>query len=330
MNWKSKKVLVTGSGGFIGSHLTEELMELGADVRAMIHYNSDNTWGNLELIPQETKRELEVIAGDIRDPFFIQKAVKNCDIVLHLAALIAIPYSYMAPKEYFDTNVNGTLNVMQACLAEGVEKVVHTSTSEVYGTARYVPIDEGHPLQGQSPYSASKIGGDKIAESYYMSFDLPVATLRPFNTFGPRQSARAVIPTIIAQMLSGKSKLELGSIAPVRDFSYVTDTAKAFIKVAESRDTVGTVVNSGTGEGYTIGEVAHKIKEITQSKAEIVTDEKRIRPEKSEVMQLICSNKKILKLADWKPENTFEEGLSETVEYMKENLARYKPNVYNI
>ncbi|MBI5227926.1 SDR family NAD(P)-dependent oxidoreductase [Candidatus Micrarchaeota archaeon] len=338
MDWKSKKVLVTGAGGFIGSHLCEELVSLGADVRAMIHYNSSNYWGNLELVDKKTVDKMEVIAGDVRDPFFMRKAVKECDYVFHLAALIAIPYSYIAPKDFVDTNVNGTLNVMQASLEEGVKKIVHTSTSEVYGTAQYVPIDESHPLQGQSPYSASKIGADKIAESYYLSFGLPIATLRPFNTFGPRQSARAVIPTIISQLFSergGKAggaegKLNLGSLIPVRDFTYVKDTAKAFVAVAESSKTVGIVVNSGTGEGHTIGDIANSLISITKSKAEIVKDNKRIRPEKSEVMKLICSNKKIKELTGWKPQVSFEQGLGETVDYIKNNIGRYKTDIYNL
>jgi NAD dependent epimerase/dehydratase len=330
MNWKSRKVLVTGSGGFIGSHLSEELVALGADVRAMVHYNSGNHWGNLELLPKETRGALEVIAGDVRDPFFVRRAVKGCDVVFHLAALIAIPYSYVAPKDFVDTNVNGTLNVMQACLDENVQKAVHTSTSEVYGTARYVPIDESHPLQGQSPYSASKIGADMIAESFHDSFDLPVATLRPFNTFGPRQSARAVIPAIIAQMVAGKKEISLGSLEPVRDFTYVKDTVRAFVKVAESQKTIGTVVNSGTGQGRTIGDVVELAKKLTGSKAAIVKEKERVSPGKSEVMRLVCGNKKIAELAGWKPEYTFEKGVAETVEHIKANLSRYKTDIYNI
>lgn len=330
MNWKSKKVLVTGSGGFIGSHLTEELVRLGADVRAMVHYNSNNHWGNLEQLDNETKKTLDVVAGDVRDPFFVRKAVKDCDVIFHLAALIAIPYSYVAPRDFVDTNVSGTLNVMQACLDERVEKVVHTSTSEVYGTAQYAPIDEKHPVVGQSPYSASKIAADKMAESYYCSFDLPVATLRPFNTFGPRQSARAVIPAILSQLLSGKKKLELGSVTPIRDFTYVKDTARAFVKVAESQRTVGKVMNSGTGEGRTISEIAEAARRITGSKASIVMDEKRVRPEKSEVFKLICGNRFIRELTGWKPEVSFEKGLEETAGYVRENLKRYKPDRYNI
>ncbi len=330
MNWKNKTVLISGSAGFIGSHLTEELIAQGAEVRAMIHYNSNNYWGNLEIIPEEPRDQLNVIAGDVRDPFFVRKAVKDCEVVFHLAALIGIPYSYVAPKEYVDTNVSGTLNVMHACMEEGVKKVVHTSTSEVYGTAQYTPIDENHPLQGQSPYSASKIGADKIVESFYNSFDLPVATLRPFNTFGPRQSARAVIPTIISQLLTNKGKVKLGSLTPVRDYTYVKDTTKAFIAVAESDKTIGTVVNSGTGQGHTIGEIAQILLKATNSKAEIVKDEKRVRPKKSEVMKLICENSKIKELTGWKPQVSFEEGLKRTVEFVKNNKERYKTDIYNL
>lgn len=330
MNWKSKKVLITGAGGFIGSHLTEELVRLGAEVSAMIHYNSNNVWGNLELIPDETKKQIAVVSGDVRDPFFMMKVVKDCDVVFHLAALIAIPYSYLAPKDFVDTNVNGTLNVMQACLDNGVKKIVHTSTSEVYGTAQYTPIDEKHPIVGQSPYSASKIGGDKIAESYYCAFGLPVTTLRPFNTFGPRQSARAVIPTMLSQMISGQSRIELGSTMPVRDFTYVKDTVKAFVKVAETDKTNGLVLNSGTGQGRTIAEVVENAKKVTDSNAKIVMDEKRIRPEKSEVFKLICNAKRITELTGWKPEYTFEKGIKETADFIKSNIGRYKPSIYNI
>ncbi len=330
MNWKGKKVLVTGSGGFIGSHLVEELVSLGCDVRAMIHYNSGNNWGNLELVGPETCKAIEVISGDVRDPFFVRKAVKDCSVVFHLAALIGIPYSYIAPKEYIDTNVLGTLNVMQACLDEDVEKVVHTSTSETYGTAQYAPIDEKHPLVGQSPYSASKIGADKVAESHHLSFGLPVATLRPFNTFGPRQSARAVIPTITTQMLYGKKTISLGSLDPVRDFTYVKDTVRAFVKVAESKSTLGQVMNSGTGKGHSIGQVAEMIGKIVGSDAEIMVDPKRVRPEKSEVRKLLCDNRKIKELTGWEPQYSFEKGIEETVKYIKGNLSRYKSDIYNV
>jgi NAD dependent epimerase/dehydratase len=328
MRIAGKRVLVTGAGGFIGSHLSEGLVAKGADVRAFIHYNSRNNWGNLEMLQEEAKNELEVISGDVRDPFFVRHAVKDCDVVLHLAALIAIPYSYIAPRDFVDTNVLGTLNVMQACLDEGVEKVVHTSTSETYGTAMYVPIDEKHPLQGQSPYSASKIGADKIAESYYLSFGLPVATIRPFNTYGVRQSARAVIPTIISQALSGK-KIKMGSLHPTRDYTYVTDTAQGFIKIAESPKSTGEVINIGSNSEVSIGDLVEKITSLMGADAEIICDETRIRPEKSEVERLWCDNSKARKLLHWEPKVPLEKGLKNTIEWMKENLSSYKPNIYN-
>lgn len=329
MNWSDKKVLVTGAGGFIGSHLTERLVELGAKTRAFVHYNSRNDWGNIEKLPQNIQNEVEIISGDIQDAFSVHKAVAGCDVVFHLAALIAIPYSYLAPGSYVDTNVRGTLNVMQACLTENIEKVVHTSTSETYGTAIYTPIDEKHPLQGQSPYSASKIGADKIAESYYLSFNLPVATIRPFNTYGPRQSARAVIPTIISQALS-RDKVKLGSLTPVRDLNYARDTAAGFLKIAESDKSSGEVINVGFGKGITIGELAEKIFSLMNKKIEIITDDDRVRPEKSEVMKLICNNQKAKELVGWEPHYTLEEGLQETIEFISNNMEMYKPEIYNV
>jgi len=329
MEWGKKRALVTGAGGFIGSHLSEELVKLGAKVRALVHYNSRNDWGLIELLPEEVKQELEVVTGDIQDPYMMRKAVKDCDIVFHLAALIAIPYSYIAPESYVNTNVKGTLNLLQACLEEGVEKVVHTSTSETYGTAKYTPIDENHPLQGQSPYSASKIGADKIAESFYLSFDLPVATIRPFNTYGPRQSARAIIPTIITQVLSS-SEVKLGLLTPVRDLTYVKDTVTGFLKVAESDRAVGEVINIGTGSGITIKELAEKIIELVDKDVRIVRDEQRIRPEKSEVMELICDSRKAKELIGWEPRYTLEEGLRETIRWIQDNLDLYKAEIYNI
>ena len=278
MSLKQKKILVTGAGGFIGSHLTEELVKIGADVKAFVHYNSRNDWGLLEYLPDTIKNEVDFFSGDIQDSIAVRKAVKDIDVVFHLAALIGIPYSYIAPDSYINTNIKGTLNVMQACLEEGVEKVVHTSTSEVYGTANYVPIDEKHPLQGQSPYSASKIGADKIAESYNLSFNLPVATIRPFNTFGPRQSARAIIPTIISQALSS-GIIQLGSLTPLRDFTYVKDTVDGYIKIAESPKSIGEVINTGNGKSITIGELTEKIISlIDKPDVQISCDEKRIRP----------------------------------------------------
>jgi len=329
MSWKGK-VLVTGAGGFIGSHLAEELVRRGASVRAMVHYNSRNDWGNLELLPDDVRKKLEIIRGDIRDPFFTKKAVEGCDVVFHLAALIAIPYSYIAPRDFVDTNVSGTLNILQACLETSVKKVVHTSTSEVYGTAIYTPIDENHPLQGQSPYSATKIAADKIAESYYRSFDLPVATIRPFNTFGPRQSARAVIPTIVTQILSAKDKIQLGLLTPVRDFTYVKDTVEGFIKVAESKKSVGEVINTGTGRGVTIDELARLIMNLVGKEVKIERDKRRLRPPKSEVMALICANKKAKKLLGWAPRYSLKDGLKETIEFIRKHIEEYKADVYNI
>jgi NAD dependent epimerase/dehydratase len=326
---EGKKVLVTGASGFIGSHLAEKLVKMGANVRVFVHYNSRNSFGNLELLEPEIFRDLEVISGDIIDPFFTEKACEGCDIVFHLAALIAIPYSYIAPHCYVATNVSGTLNVMQACRKNGVKKVIHTSTSETYGTALYTPIDEKHPLQGQSPYSASKIGADKIAESFHLSFNLPVATIRPFNTYGPRQSARAVIPTIISQALI-RDTIKLGSLDPVRDFTFVKDTVRGFIAVAQSDDTVGKVTNVGTGKAVTIGELANTIISIIGGNKQIVTDTTRIRPEKSEVMQLLCDNRKAKERTDWEPQYSIGQGLKETIDFIKDHQELYKSDIYNV
>ena len=330
MKLKNKNVLVTGAGGFMGSHLTEELVKIGADVKAFVHYNSRNDWGLLELLPDDVKGEFDVFSGDIQDTVAVRKAVKDIDVVFHLAALIGIPYSYIAPESYVSTNIRGTLNMMQACHDEGVEKIIHTSTSEVYGTAKYVPIDEKHPLQGQSPYSASKIGADKIAESYNLSFGLPVAIIRPFNTFGPRQSARAVIPTIISQALSS-SVIELGSLTPIRDLTYVGDTVNGFLRMAESPESIGEVINTGNGKGITIGDLAEKIISLIDvPNLKISGDEKRIRPEKSEVKELICDNSKAKKLLGWEPKYSLEEGLKETINWIKEHTWVYKSNRYNV
>lgn len=330
MNWKNKKVLVTGAGGFIGSHLTERLVSLGANVRAFVHYNSRNDWGNLELISQEAKEKIEVVSGDIQDPFSVEKAVKDTDMIFHLAALIGIPYSYAAPESYVNVNIKGTLNVMQACMSHEVEKVISTSTSETYGTAQYVPIDEKHPLQGQSPYSASKIGADKIAESYYLSFALPVAIIRPFNTFGPRQSARAIIPTIISQAMNSK-EIKIGSLEPVRDFNYVGDTISGFIKLAESERSIGEVINIGRGEGISIEDLIDKtLKLMGKEDIKIISETERIRPDNSEVMRLICDNSKAKKLINWAPSCTLENGLSETIKWIEKHQDLYKPNIYNI
>ncbi len=330
MTWDNKRVLVTGAGGFIGSHLAERLVRHGAKVCAMAHYNSRNDWGQIELLDKDVRDSLEVICGDVRDPFFCRQAVKGQDVVLHLAALIAIPYSYIAPADYVQTNVLGTLNILQACRDECVQKIVHTSTSETYGTAQYVPIDEKHPLQGQSPYSASKIGADKIAESFFLSFKLPVATLRPFNTYGPRQSARAIIPTVISQLAAGMKQIKLGSLDPVRDLNYAQDTAAAFMAVAASDKTVGEVVNAGRGKGISIGDLTKLIMEIMDVEAEIICDECRLRPAGSEVMRLIASVDKIMELTDWRPQYDLRDGLAETVTYVREHRDQYKHDIYNV
>jgi len=329
--WDQRPVLVTGAGGFIGSHVTEALVRAGARVRALVHYNSRNDWGQIELLEPDVRGRLEVLAADIRDPFLCRKAVTGQSVVLHLAALIAIPYSYHAPADYVATNVLGTLNLLQAFReSSSAEKFVHTSTSETYGTARYVPIDEHHPLQAQSPYSASKIGADKIAESFFLSFDTPVTVLRPFNTFGPRQSARAVIPTIISQVLAGSGKVRLGSLEPIRDLTFVEDTAAAFLAAAESTGTVGEVLNAGNGKGILVGDLANLILEIMGGGAEIERDEARVRPENSEVDRLICNAEKFRALTGWEPRTSLREGLERTVKSVRANLGRYKPGIYNL
>ena len=330
MNWKGVKVAVTGAGGFIGSHLVEELACRGASVRAMFRYNSKNDWGRLEEIPAELQKNIQPFAGDVTDSHLMQKLAQGQEVVFHLASLIAIPYSYVAPASYVNTNVCGSLNILEACLKNKVKRVVHTSTSEVYGTALYVPIDEEHPLRGQSPYSASKIAADKLAESFYRSFDLPVVILRPFNTYGPRQSARAVIPTIVSQALSANGEISLGDLRPVRDFTYVRDTVEGFLKAAESSRAVGEVVQVGTGTGVTVGQVAEKILRLAGRDIRIRKDSQRIRPSKSEVFRLICSAKKARKLLGWSPRYDLDKGLGETVRYVRQNLGRYKPRIYNL
>jgi len=328
MNWKGKKVLVTGAGGFIGSHLAEKLTALGAETRAMVHYRSNGSWGWLDR--SDLSKDMEVIAGDIRDHNFVNQAVSGREIVFHLAALIAIPYSYQAPLSYVQTNVEGTVNVLQASREQGVERMVHTSTSEVYGSARYVPIDEAHPLQGQSPYSASKIGADKMAESFHLSFDLPVVTVRPFNTYGPRQSARAVIPTIITQALSGDT-VKLGNIHPTRDFNFVHDTADGLIKVAESAGVEGQVINIGTGNEISIGDLLVSIlKLMGKPDAPAVSDSARHRPEPSEVDRLCADNTKAKELTGWFPAHTLNEGLTETIRWVEENLEGFRAGVYAV
>ena len=330
MKIEGKRVLVTGAGGFIGSHLVEALVAKGAEVKTFVRYNSRNDWGMLENIPFVVKDNLDITTGDIIDFGVVKKAVKNCDIIFHLAALIGIPYSYIAPESYVNTNIKGTLNIMQASLDEGVEKVVHTSTSEVYGTAKYVPIDENHPLQGQSPYSASKIGADMLAHSYFLSFNAPVAIIRPFNTFGPRQSARAVIPTIISQAISAQ-EIQLGSLLPIRDLTYVKDTVNGFIKVAESDNSIGEIINIGNGKGITIGELAKKILILMDCpNLPIHADVDRVRPEKSEVMQLICDNSKAKNMIGWSPQFSLDQGLQETIRWIKLHQNMYKSDAYNV
>jgi NAD dependent epimerase/dehydratase len=329
LNWKGKKILVTGAGGFIGSHLTERLVELGTHVKAFVRYNSRNDWGLLEELPADIRNELEIVAGDLKDSDDVRDAVKDTEIVFHLGALIAIPYSYVNPGDAVQTNVIGSLNILNASREYGVEKVVHTSTSEVYGTAQYVPIDEKHPLQAQSPYAASKIAADKLAESFYLSYNLPVATIRPFNTYGPRQSARAVIPTIITQALS-KDKVYLGSLHPTRDFTYVQDTVDGFIKVAESSCSIGEVINVGSGKEISIGELAGKIISLIGRDVEIVSDDARIRPEKSEVNRLLADNSKAKELLQWEPRISIDEGLKRTIEWISEHISSYKVDIYNV
>jgi NAD dependent epimerase/dehydratase len=330
MRWKGKAVLVTGAGGFIGSHLTERLVDLGAQVKAFVRYNSRNNWGLLELLPRQELNEIEVTAGDLRDCDAVRRATEKVDIIFHLGSLIAIPYSYIHPREAVETNVMGALNIMMATMETSVEKVIHTSTSEVYGSARYVPIDENHPLQGQSPYSASKIGADMIAESFHRSFDVPVAIIRPFNTFGPRQSARAVIPTIITQALSPASQIVLGSLHPTRDYTYVDDIVEAFIKVAAYQKAIGETINVGSGFEISIGDIAKKVQAIAGVSKRISQDEKRIRPSNSEVERLWCDNSKAKRLLKWKPRVGFEEGLRKTMEWISENIELYKTELYNV
>lgn len=325
-----KKILVTGSDGFIGSHLTEELVKNGYQVKAFVYYNSFNNWGWLDTLPTDIMKNVEIFQGDIRDPNGVKEALKGCDAVFHLAALIAIPFSYHSPDTYVDTNIKGTLNVLQASRALGTQRVLVTSTSEVYGTAQYVPIDEKHPYQGQSPYSATKIGADRLAESFYRSFELPVTIVRPFNTYGPRQSARAVIPTIITQLLAGKEEIKLGSLTPTRDFNFVKDTANGFISIYHSEKTIGQEINIATQKEISIGQLAEELIRQINPNAQIICDEQRLRPEKSEVNRLLGCNKKILKLTDWKPQYTFEEGLRETIEFLRHNMDKYKTDIYNL
>ena len=323
-----KNVLVTGADGFIGSHLTELLVESGYKVRAFVYYNSFNSWGWLDTLSKETLSKIEIFSGDIRDPNGVREAVRGIDTVFHLAALIAIPFSYHSPDSYIDTNIKGTLNVLQAARETGA-RVLATSTSEVYGTAQYVPIDENHPYQGQSPYSATKIGADRLAESFYRSFNMPITIVRPFNTYGPRQSARAVIPTVISQVLSGYKEIKLGALTPTRDFNYCTDTARGFLEIAKSDKTIGEEINIASNSEISIGDTAKMIINKINPSVKIICDEERLRPEKSEVNRLFGCNKKIFSLTNWRPNVTFEDGISKTIEFVKNNLSSYKAEIYN-
>lgn len=333
---RNKKVLVTGADGFIGSHLTERLVREGYDVKAFVYYNSFGFQGWLEQTDPQIRKEIDVFAGDVRDPFGVKEAMKGCDIVFHLAALIAIPYSYHSPQSYVETNVNGTLNIVQAARELGVEKVLHTSTSETYGTAQFVPITEEHPLVGQSPYSASKIGADQMAYSYYASFQTPVTIVRPFNTYGPRQSARAVIPTIITQLLNGKTDIELGALKPTRDFNFVDDTVAGFVKIAQTQGTDGETINLGSGFEISIQDTAKLIAEALNTDINIISTAERMRPENSEVERLFACNAKAKRLLDWTPEyagvDGFKKGIAKTAEWFSkdENIRQYKADIYNV
>lgn len=324
------KVLVTGADGFIGSHLVEELVKKGFQVKAFVYYNSFNTWGWLDILPDEIMKNVEIFQGDIRDPNGVGEAVKGMDAVFHLAALIAIPFSYHSPDTYVETNIKGTLNVLQASRKLDIRRVLITSTSEVYGTAQYVPIDEKHPFQGQSPYSATKIGADRLAESFYRSFQLPVTIVRPFNTYGPRQSARAVIPTIITQLLAGNTQIRLGALTPTRDFNYVKDTVQGFISIYESDRTIGEEINIASQKEISVGQIAQELIRQINPAAKIISDAERFRPEKSEVSRLLGCNEKILRLTDWKPQFSLEEGLRNTVVFLQDYFDKYKADIYNI
>ena len=327
-----KTVLVTGADGFIGSHLVEKLIEDGNKVKAFVYYNSFNSWGWLDTLPKDILNQIEIFAGDVRDPNGVRTALKGVDVVYHLAALIAIPYSYHSPDSHVDTNVKGTLNILQAARDYNIERVLVTSTSEVYGTALYVPIDEKHPKQGQSPYSASKIGADAMADSFYRSFNLPVTIVRPFNTFGPRQSARAVIPTIISQLLAGKTEIKLGALHPTRDLLYVKDTANGFVEIAKSSKTIGHEINIATQQEISIQDLAQSLIDTINPKAKIISDDVRLRPEKSEVERLLGAADKIKSLTDWKPKYDLQSGLKQTIEWFSkpENLRQYKTDIYNV
>ncbi len=328
----NKKVLVTGADGFIGSHLVESLFKEGCDLRAFVYYNSFNSWGWIDSLPAKIKDSIEIFSGDIRDPNGVRIALKDVDVVFHLAALIAIPYSYHSPDSYVDTNIRGTLNVLQAARDYNIEKILVTSTSEVYGTAQFVPITELHPKQGQSPYSATKIGADHLAESFYRSFNLPVVIVRPFNTYGPRQSARAIIPTIITQLLNGKGQLELGDLSPTRDLLFVKDTVNGFIEIAKTNKLIGEEVNICTGTEISIGELAQKIIDQINPEAKIISDKQRIRPKNSEVFRLLGSNEKIIRDTGWNAKTSLENGIAETINWFREpvNNSNYKFDIYNL
>lgn len=323
-----KKILVTGAGGFIGSHLTERAVELGFRVRAFVRYTSRGSWGWLE--ESDCKNDIEVILGDIRDYDSVYGALNGCDAVFHLAALIGIPYSYISPKAYVRTNIGGTYNVLQASKELGLDQVLVTSTSETYGTAQYVPIDEKHPVVGQSPYSATKIGADQLAISYHRSFELPVKIVRPFNTYGPRQSSRAVIPTVVSQLLAGSGKIKIGNLSPTRDLTYVGDTVEGFLEIFKTDELLGEITNIGIDDEISIGDLVNTICSIMNKKVEIISDEQRIRPDDSEVQRLRCNNKKIVSKTNWKPKHTLAEGLNLTIEWLNKNLSFYKTQIYNV
>ncbi|MDR1522238.1 MAG: NAD-dependent 4,6-dehydratase LegB [Streptococcaceae bacterium] len=324
------KILITGADGFVGSHLTEKLVKQGYKIKAFVYYNSFNNWGWLDRLPKKILNEIEIFQGDIRDPNGVREAIKDVYAVFHLAALIAIPFSYHSPDSYVDTNIKGTLNVLQAARDLDIKRILVTSTSEVYGTAQYVPIDEKHAFKGQSPYSATKIGADRLAESFYRSFDLPLTIVRPFNTYGPRQSARAVIPTIITQLLSGVKEIQLGSLTPTRDFNYVKDTVNGFIEIYKSGKTIGEEINIATQQEISVGDLASELIRQINPNAKIICDGKRIRPKNSEVSRLLGSNEKIKRLTNWKPKFSFEKGLAETIKFFKDNIDKYKADIYNL
>jgi NAD dependent epimerase/dehydratase len=330
MTWKGKRVLVTGAGGFIGSHLAEDLVRQGATVRALLHYDSRPQRSNLELADPKLAAQMEILSGDVADPHFMMRTVKDCEVVFHLAALIGIPFSFVAPSAYVQTNIIGTVNVMEACRLHQAPRLVHTSTSECYGTAQYTPIDEKHPLQGQSPYSASKIAADKLAESFFLSFNLPVTVVRPFNTYGPRQSARAIIPTILSQLLSGCKKLRIGAADPVRDMNYVDDTVAAFLAAATSEKTLGEVINAGSGRSVSIGQLAELAMRVTGRTVPIEVDSARQRPSGSEVWKLIASNDKAKMVMNWSPKVSLEEGIERTARFIKDHLSLYRPEEYAV